>query len=188
MNIELKSPYKTITQKPYCCVPACISMVLDRRNIRHGSQEELGYELGLVVPKRDAHLLTKVRTGKKPIAGYGTQVQKKKYSINNFFLKNKIKLKETYYPVEKIKNIKEFISENLKSNNDLIVCFDNKKLYGVGDGGHVSLVQAINKDAVILVDPEKNVPKKRKVKLSELVTAMKYHGKKKRGGFWLISK
>ncbi|MBU3957523.1 MAG: hypothetical protein KKB25_00425 [Nanoarchaeota archaeon] len=179
--------YKPITQKPYCCVPACISIILGRRKIKHKSQEEIGYELGLTVPKEDAHLFKKVRTGKKPIAGYGTQVQKKKYSINNYFSKNKIKLKETYYPAEEIKDVKKFIIGNLENNNDLIVCFDNGRLYGVGNGGHVSLVESIKEKVVTLIDPEKGVPKRRKAKLSKLLSAMKYHGKKRRGGFWLIT-
>jgi hypothetical protein len=180
--------YKPITQKPYCCVPACISMILSRRKIKHGSQEEIGYELGLTVPKEKAHLFSKVRTGKKPIAGYGTQVNKKNYSINSFFKRNKINLKETYCPINKISNVNKFIIENLAKNNDLIVCFNNKKLYGHDNHSHVSLIQGINNKIVTLIDPEKNVPKKRKVKLSKLIEAMSYHGIKKRGGFWLVSK
>ena len=85
MPIDQKPFYKLIKQKPYCCVPACISMILDRRKIKRGSQEEIGYELGLVVPKEKTHLFTKTRTGKKPVAGYGTQINKEKYSINNYF-------------------------------------------------------------------------------------------------------
>ncbi len=182
-----KDIYKPITQKPYCCVPACVSMILNRRKIKHGSQEEIGYELGLTVPKEDAHLFTKVRTGRKPAAGYGTQVGKKKYSISKYFLKNKISLKETYYPPEKIKDAKRFISDGLKNNNDIIACFDNNQLYVVGDGGHVSLIESISGNLAVLIDPEKGAPKRRKVEISKLLTAMKKHGKKNRGGFWIIS-
>ncbi|MBI3190259.1 C39 family peptidase [archaeon] len=173
-----KPPYKPINQKRYCCVPACISMILHRRNINHGSQEEIGYDLGLVVPK--------VRTEKKPAAGYGTRIGTKKYSINSYFRKNNIDLKEKYFPAEITTDVKKFIIENLKNGNDIIVCFNNKKLYGAGDYGHISLIQSINNENIILIDPEKNMPKKRKVKLSKLVDAMKYHGKKNRGGFWII--
>jgi hypothetical protein len=187
MPISQKPFYRPIKQKPYCCVPACVSMILDRRKIEHGSQEEIGYELGLIVPEEKTHLFTKIRTGKKPIAGYGTQVNKKEHSITNYFFKNKIKLKEAYYSSEKVKGIRNFIIENLKNGNDLIVCFNNKKLHGGEDLGHVSLIQNINNNIVTLIDPENGVPNKRKVKLQKLVEAMKYHGKKKRGGFWVIS-
>jgi ribosomal protein S24E len=71
-------------------------MVLLRRNIPLMSQEEIGYQLGLTVPKKMKKILPKARTGKKPIAGWGTQAQKPKHSINKFFERNNIKLKEVY--------------------------------------------------------------------------------------------
>ena len=181
-----KPPYRPVNQKPYCCVPACITMILERRKIKHGTQENIGYELGLVVPKVKAHLFTKVRTGKKPVAGYGTQVSKKEYSINRYFSKNNINLKEVYYPPEKVRDVRNFISENMKKGNDLIVCFNHRKLYGIGDYGHASLIHSISKDTVTLIDPESGVPKRRRVNIRKLVAAMKYHGKKRRGGFWVI--
>ncbi len=177
-------PYKPIKQKPYCCVPASIAMILNRRGINCGSQDEIGYFLGLIVPREKTSLFKKVRTGKKPGAGYGTQVSKKQYSINHYFQKNNIPLKERYFPPEKIGNIKKFIISNIRKNNDIIVCFNNKKLHGKGDWGHVSLVQEITNEDVFLIDPTKF---KIKVKLSKLIEAMKYHGKKNRGGVWLIS-
>lgn len=162
-------------------------MVLDRRKIKHGSQEEIGYELGLIVPKKDASSFARVRTGRMPVAGYGTQVGKKKYSINNYFLRHNIPLKEKYYPVESVNNARKFIIENLMCNNDILVCFNYKKLYGVGNFGHVSIIQGINGDTITLIDSEKNVPDKRKISLHKLIEAMKLHGKKKRSGFWMIS-
>ena len=37
--------YNKITQKPYCCVGACIEMVLNRRQIKiMGGQEENAYQ------------------------------------------------------------------------------------------------------------------------------------------------
>lgn len=182
-----KPPYKPIVQLPYHCVPACISMVLDRRKLKHGSQEEIGYELGLVVPPPEKHLFKKVRIGKKPVAGYGTQVAKKQFSINNFFRKHKIDLQEKYYPVKSVSNVSKFIADNLK-NSDILVCFNNKLLFGSGNYGHVSLIQGLRKDEVILIDPEQSVPKRRKVELLNLIRAMKVHAKKRRGGFWVISK
>ena len=188
-----KPPYKPIKQLPYCCVPACLSMILDRRKIKHKSQEEIGYELGLVVPEDKIHFFTKVRTSKKPNTGYGTPAGKKKYSINDYFSKNKIKLKETYYQPHQIKDVKQFIIQNLQKGNDLIVCFNYRALYRPkdkesGGQGHTSLIQSIHDDIIILIDSAENVPNKRKVKLGKLISAMRYHGKKNEGGFWLISK
>lgn len=187
--IKRKPVYKLIKQKPYCCVPACISMILDRRKIKHGLLEEIGYELGLIVPENKTHFFTKIRSGKKPIAGYGTRVDKNKYSINNYFSKHLIDLMETYYPIDKIENVQDFIIRNLGENKDIIACFNFKKLYGKGENfGHVSLIQNVNHNTVTLIDPEMNVPGKRKVKLQKLTKAIECHGKKKRGGLWVISR
>jgi len=161
-------------------------MILNRRKIKHTSQEEVGYDLGLIVPKKEAHFFTKVRISKKPVAGYGTQASKKKYSINHYFLKNKINLKEKYYPAEKIKNIKKFIKKNLKNDNDIVACFNNKILYGKGDYGHVSLIETINAETATLAEPQN--AKRKRVILPKLIKAMIYHGRNKnRGGFWVIS-
>ncbi len=93
-----RKPYIPLTQQPFCCVSTCIQMILLRRGLPLYSQEEIGYELGLVVPKEYANLFQKVRTGKKPSAGWGTQINKPNYSLNNFFLKYKIPLKKEYFP------------------------------------------------------------------------------------------
>lgn len=187
-KIKQNSPYKPIKQKPYCCVPACLMMVLERKMIKHGSQEEIGYELGLVVPKDKAKYFVKVRNAiKKPNNGWGTSVRRKNHSINDYFLRHNINLKEIYYPPKTIREPRELIVENLQKGNDIIACFNNKKLYGKGNYGHVSLVQKINDDIITLVDPD-NKPSIRKVKLVKLIEAFKYHGKIHKGGFWIIAK
>jgi ribosomal protein S24E len=164
-------------------------MVLLRRKLPIFSQEDIGYELGLTVPKRYKKLLPKARTGKKPSAGWGTQVGKRKYPINNFFRKHKIPLKEEYFSLQKIENVKDWIREQIEKDNDILVCFNYRKLYGKGKKkqGHVCILDTILRDEVILIDPEYRVPKFRKVKLKKLLEAMKFHGEKNRAGFWLIS-
>ena len=81
--MEEKIKYKKITQKPYCCCGACLEMILNRHKITNKGQEDIAYELGLVVPEKDENLFKKARIEEKPIAGYGTQIQKEEYSINN---------------------------------------------------------------------------------------------------------
>lgn len=185
--MKLTPKYKKIKQIPYCCVPACIFMVLDRHKIKHGSQEDIGYELGLIVPRNKKKLFKKVRVGKMPLAGFGTQVCKKEYSINNFFKNNDIDFKETYYAPKDIKDIKLFIKNNIEKQNDIMVCFNNKALFGSGDFGHVCLVQEIKDDTVALVNPE-NDKSEDDVEISKLFKAILKHGKIRRGGFWIISK
>ena len=179
--------YKPIIQKPFCCVPACLKMVLERRKILcDKKQEEIGYQLGLTVPNQWARHFTKVRTAELPPEKYGTQIQNPQYSINNFFQRNRIPLQENYYFIADITDVGKFIATHIKNNNDIIACF-NYNLYGEQyKSGHVSLIQEVKGDEVVLVDPGKDVPKLRRVKLSKLTEAMKYHGKENRAGFWVI--
>lgn len=65
--------YDSITERPFCCVPAVLQMIQAKRGIRSKSQEEIGWDLGLIVPPEVKSAFTKVRTGPEPRAGYGTQ-------------------------------------------------------------------------------------------------------------------
>ncbi len=187
MAKEMKSrKYIPITQKSFCCVPACIQMILKRRRISLLPQEDIAVELGLIVPKKYKAIFPNAKTGKKPLAGWGTQV--KKNTINNFFRKNKINLKEKYVKLSKIKgDVGKWIQNQLKNNADILVCFNNKILYGKNNYGHVSIISSISKNKMNLIDPEKRVPKHRKVKLNKLIKAIKGHGEKRRAGFWVIN-
>ncbi len=179
--------YIPLTQQPYCCVPTCLQMILLKRGLPLISQEDIGYDLGLTVPLKDKKLFNKVRTGKKPNAGWGTQVGKTIYSINHFFNKNKINLKEEYLFLTKVEDIKEFLKENLEVK-DIIVCFDYKTLYGKGENtGHVSIIGSLNGGHLALIDPLYREPKYRKISLTKLSKAIEKHGKDKRGGLWIIS-
>jgi hypothetical protein len=63
-------------------------------------------------------------------------------------------LKEEYFPLEKIENVKKWIREQIKKDNDILVCLNYRKLYGKGgrNQGHVCIVDAILNDKVILID------------------------------------
>ena len=50
-KIKCSSKYTPIVQKPYGCVIACLQMVLFRRGLKLISQDKIGFELGLIVPK-----------------------------------------------------------------------------------------------------------------------------------------
>lgn len=182
-----KIVYSPLNQKRYCCVPTCVCMILDRRGIAHEDQESIGFDLGLIVPEDKANLFAKVRTGDRLASGWGTQVQEERYSLNSYFRKRSILLKESYFFADDISNVSEFIFDNLRKDNGIIVCFNNKSLYGSGDWGHVSLVQELDSGVVTLVDPEDIPNKIRTVLLDDLVRAMRLHGRQNRGGFWIIS-
>jgi len=190
MRLALKPKYVPITQKNYCCAPACIQMVLGRRGMQYESQEDIGWALGLIVPKKVKHLFHKVRTGKKPKHGYGTRESQKRYSLQNYFKKREIPLQKEFLKLSRIADAEKFIIENLEQNNDMWACFFNQKLFGEGEFGHMCLIQEIDteKKTVTLIDPSRRESKARAVKLARLLEAIKYHEDYSKGaGFVLIT-
>jgi len=190
MKISIIPKYNLKTEKEYCCVPAVLQMVQERRGLEFSSQEEIGYQLGLIVPKEKAHLFSKVRTGRIPKTGWGTQTSKKQYSINNYLIKNNLPLELTIYNVQEIKNVSEFVIQNLMNDNDIIICYNSQFLFDDGDIEHVSLIQEIEteNDKLTIVDPAIGVPKVRKTKLSRLIRVLKSHEASMLIGFWIVSR
>ncbi len=189
MKTSINPSYKPLTQQHYCCVPTCIQMILSRRGIKPDSQEEIGWHLGLVVPKEDRHLFTKVRVGKKPKGGYGTQIGLKKYSLNSYLKKRGVPLRMELKKRSAVGGVDLFLEKNLREGNDIIVCFYNEKLFGKGTWGHVCLVEGLDtaQKKVMLIDPEKGVPKRRTVPIQKLLAAIKYHESfGKTAGFWVV--
>lgn len=183
-----KYRYLAFNQQPFCCVPACIQMIMYRRRIPLFSQELIGSELGLVVPKRTTWILHNARTGKRPVSGWGTQVEREEYSLNSFFERNSIPLYERYYSPEKIHSLTQVLLNHKRQDDDLMACFRYGTLYGTKSiNGHVSLVESIHEDTVLLVDPKYGVPKFREVSVTRLKKAIEIHGQIRRAGIWSIS-
>lgn len=182
--------YIPLTQQRYCCVPTCIQMVMYRRNILLVPAELLGYYLGLIIPKKELKLFWNARTGKKPSAGYGTQIDKKEYNPNTAFkklgipLQMKLKLIDEFENITSFKNYLETIQEKDK---DVIICYDYGTLFNIkSHNGHVCLIDRIymDKNDIRMIDPWYLVSKWRIVKINKLFKAMKFHGAEKSGGFW----
>ncbi|MFH1180304.1 MAG: hypothetical protein V1710_08085, partial [Candidatus Bathyarchaeota archaeon] len=132
-------------------------MIQERRGLKYTTQDEIGYQLGLIVPQDIAYLFTKVRTGKMPL-GWGTQVSQDEYSINNYFKRYKLPLNLTIYRVNDIENIPEFIIQMIQDDNDIIICYNSQHLFGDGDNEHVSLVNDIDieSELITIIDPAIN--------------------------------
>ena len=186
MRVKISPKYNPKTEKEYCCVPAVIQMIQGRRGFNYASQDEIGYQLGLIVPTEKARFFTKVRTGSMPKAGWGTQTSKKQFSINKYFERNNLPLKLTKYNPQKIKNISNFIIDNLRDNNDVIICYNSQILFGDGDIEHVSLIQEIEDDKLIIIDPAQKVLKVRKTTVKKLSDTLNLHDISNMGGFWIV--
>ena len=188
MKISITPKYNLKTEKEYCCVPAVLQMIQERRGLKFTSQDEIGYQLGLIVPKEKVHLFSKVRTGRKPKTGWGTQTSKKQYSINNYFITNNLPLKLTLYNIEAIDNVSDFIIKNIMNDNDIIIRYNSQLLWGNGDTDHVSLIQEIENKELTIVDPAIGVPKIRKIRLSQLIRVLKTYEASSQCGFWIVSR
>lgn len=188
--VPLDSRYVPMTQQPSCCVPTCISMIMYKLGIPLISQEELGYHLGLIVSDENKDLFWNPRTGARPPTGYGTQIYKEEFSINEAFKKLNIPLEMTFHLIDEFSTVdetSEFISEKVGAGADMLACFDHDQLNGDGiQGGHVCVIDRISPgDGIIrLIDPQRNQPKWRQVGISKLFFAMQKHGSKQMGGIW----
>lgn len=195
--IKIKPPYKPLTQLPYNCMACALEWVLLRRGLKWIDQEEIGLMLSLKIPKSFAKYYTKTIPVTKQRKYYGTGVFTKGQThklAQEIFDKYEIPLKIKRFSVHEILNPKEFIVQNLKKGNDILLDFHwcgigkRSKLWNIG---HVCVVSGIvlNKDVeVVLGDPGYFMPKFWSVKLDKLIKAMdkKYDGHER--GFWIISK
>lgn len=147
---------------PYCCVPATLQWILYRRGLDIFDQEYIGASLGLRLPvKGKAFFQNKniIFTNNEPKDGYGTQIEKEKYSIGGFFEENKIPLKiSDLIIIDNKKALEELLIDNLLAENDIILRYNNiiTKSRGQTSYGHFSVVCQFDKakSLVIIGDPE----------------------------------
>lgn len=191
MKAKLEPPYTTLTQQPFCCVPACIQMVLYRRGLSLLEQEEIGIDLGLTVPLENGGLFENVPTLTKPptdTGDWGTRINIKKYDLNSFFKKRGFHLRSTYVHQDKIKEVPFFIASNLEQRNDILTCFRYGTLYNENvPHGHGSLIEKINGTQITLVEPMADL-KRKSVSVDKLIEAIIANQEKNHayGGFWVI--
>ncbi len=169
--------YAPLRQLPYCCVAACVLMVLNRRKLDRFSQPHIGYALGLAVPPEFRTKFPKSRK-KKPSSGWGTEVENPKYSLNHFFTKNNLPLHETCCFPKTISELQQVLQQHI-GKADLLVCIQ------VVTWGHVLLVKNFSDSTVTLIDPA--TAKTKKVSLRVLFNSIQRHGKANRAGVWVIS-
>lgn len=177
--------YKKVIQKPYCCVGACMEMILNRHNITNTGQIDIACQLGLIVPSEYKATYVDAMVGEKPSAGYGTQIQKEEYSINNYFKQNNIKLRQEYYFITNIENAKKFILDNIE--NDILICCHCATLYDAphANWGHMVLFENISNNDITILDPsaKRNYET---IPLKKLLESISIHGIDNGAGFYLI--
>lgn len=184
------SKYVPLTQDRFCCVPTCIQMIMLRHNIPLIPTELLGYHLGLIVPEKVAPLFWNARTGKEPLAGYGTQISKAEFNPNNVFPKLNIPLKmDDRWLIDKFSSLADFekyLCDVAEKDKDVVLLFDWGTLNDSElESGHLCVLDKVYPESkkIRLIDPEYNTPKWKVFTMEKLYKAMLKHGAKKGAGF-----
>ena len=145
--IPVDSRYVPLVQQRSCCVPACISMVMVRHGLALLPQELLGHHLGLVVAPENRDLFWNPRHSKKPKSGWGTQIYLAAFNPNLAFRKLRLPLRLKVHLAHKftVHSLGVFLTQAVKQDRDLLVCFDQGSLGGAKSGsGHVCVVDTVN--------------------------------------------
>jgi hypothetical protein len=178
MRYSFAPTYNPFYQLPYCCVPATLQWILYRRGLDILDQETIGIELGLRLPPNGKNFFTNKNihyVSKEPKGGFGTQIEKNKFSIERFFTKYKIPLNisSIYNFRDKIK-LKNFIIKNMLADHDIIMRYNNKITNGENQKsyGHLSVIVEFDDktDIVIVGDPQ--IPHYKIVSLDQIICSI----------------
>jgi len=189
MKLKVDPPYKPLVQMYHCCGPCSFLWILHRRGY-WVDQEEIAWYCKLVIPKSAANKFTRRFKIAKKKEDEGTSPEKMHIYLNKLLKDKKIPLKVEYYSINKVKDPKTLIIENLKAGNDIMLDFACKPFPEYKfHGGHVCVVAEFDtkKNILTLGDPAWARPKFWKVELDKITKAMdkKYDGHER--GFWIVS-
>ncbi len=164
-------------------------MIQERRGLPSMAQEEIGWELGLIVPHETKSAFRKVRTGPKPRSGYGTQTSKQRFSIERYFERQHLPLCIARVSPSSPEELISQIAAAFALDRDIVLCFDSRLLFGDGDIEHVCLVETFDKDRgqATVIDPAIGAPKRRIISIAEVYRAVQNHGAGRARGVWIIS-
>lgn len=187
MKVVIDPPYHPVKEKPYCCVPAVLQMILRRKQLDVPSQEEIGYQLGLIVPQELVSHFDRVRTGPEPVSGYGTQTSRPEFSVPRFLSRSGNRLDFSIVRVRTRAGLASELSEHLERGHDVAICYSSRTLFGDGDREHVSLIQEFDSESgeVVVVDPA--IGGSRNTTLSTLFDALQSPDVGELGGLWVFS-
>jgi len=154
-------------------------------------QELIGIELGLRIPKKGKKIFKRVGIkflDKDPVGGFGTQIEKEKYSIQKFFDKYSIPLiisKLLFFETEH--ELRNFLKDNLKSGNDVILRYNNVIFKSGEKGhGHFSVISEYDDKTAEVVIGDPNPPFFKKASLKQILYSISNKLDGQRRGFYII--
>lgn len=189
MKLRVNPNYKPLVQMRWCCAACAVQWVLCRRGF-WVDQEIIAKELDTKIPKNLAKLFsTRLKTCKrKKDCGTMCFANKKSTLVNDFLKKYRIPLKHRTFLISEIKNPKEFLIENIKSGNDILLSFNWKGIGKRWNWGHIVLISEFNTkiNELTLGDPSQENPKFWKIKLNKITHAMLPKWDKIERGFYIF--
>ncbi len=188
--------YIPVQQKPACCVPAALQMILKRQGLKEYDQETLGNMMGLVVPVKFKHHFKKVAVAKEcpQPQGWGTRIDIEKYSLNTVFNKLSLPLETNFIFTDHLKEISDFKTElkllSADKNSDGLMCIQSGSLEGKPHpiNGHIILFTGIDKNNVYYVDPGFSEEGVKKTSCEKMFKGMQLRGRESMGGIWKIQR
>jgi hypothetical protein len=136
------------------CVPACLQIILKRREIPFDSQIKIFDEFG-----------------EKGSSG----LKLKKDELDKYFISKNIPLCALSFPISEsfFRDYDFFTREALSLNCDIITTYAYDKLHKTpGEGNHASLVIHSTATSFLLLDPDSKTNKSYSVSIDDLVNAM----------------
>ncbi|MFO0970927.1 MAG: hypothetical protein U0520_01095 [Candidatus Saccharimonadales bacterium] len=186
------SRYAPIPQKKYHCVPACLQMILTKHELHVPSQDEIGYNLGVIVPSDEAGNFDPVRVGIEPDGCHGTHLEKPEYDFNTvaralgWGVKMTCRSPDNFTTSE---SLLDYLTQAEEADKDVILCYDFPALYENGSGGHTNLFDRVRPEGIRVIEPIEIAARPnylwRTQDPTELLTAMQVHADYM-GGTWEI--
>jgi len=176
MTTSLRPLYVPLVQKPFCCNVTCLAMILYRRGYGLFDQEKLAKFFDVRVSP-EARKAFNVRLGLYSRIGFdeGIKTIESAATVNRFFRTQKIPLVATAVRASEIKDLKKFITEHLKANDDLWIEYKINSIHG-GASIHDNVVESIRtrdgSTSVVLVDPDGELKTRNAVSLSAIKEAI----------------
>ena len=168
---------KLVTAKRDYCVPATLQMVLEHYGIGGFTQDNIADQMSIVSSD-----------GSTEHSKWGTQIERN--TLNDFFVRNHINLRERYIPINHFSDgcfLGEELSRLLKENATIVCGFNYSWLYGRRDDTfrHVSIVVDFDaeRETATLLDPGPKDAGYKDVDIDRLYIAIKMAN----DGLWCIT-
>ncbi len=152
----LDSRYVPTPQKKYHCVPAAIQMIMRKNGLVAPSQDEIGFNLGVIIPPDAAEQFDPVRVGVEPDGCYGTHLEKPEFDFNAVANRLGWGLAMKHVPANEFESpadLAEYLSDAEEADDDVAICFDFLAMYENGKGGHVNLFDRVTPDGIRVIEP-----------------------------------